>query len=183
MIWDYRLPFSTLTLGERIAVLSELRLRDPLISLVAIAVVTVPFGLMARLGSSSSGNQFAANYGPLIGDVLLAGGVLLLAVVALLCAFSFVVEPSRSVATAYSWLAVAVVVGSICLWLAGYWQEAATDDSFPYSIATPIRIMSLAALIPAVPAQVIHWVRRSRGDERDLLTQSEQKTKASPPLL
>lgn len=165
---NYRPPFSTLTLGERIAVLSELRLPNPRIALIATAVVTVPFGLLARQ-SSSSGNQFAPNYGPLIGDFFLAGGVLLLAVVALLFALSFALEPVRSRAVTYSWLAVAVVAGNICLWLAGYWEQAATDDDLPYRIATAVQLTSVAALVPAVPAQIIHWVRRSRGDDRDLL--------------
>lgn len=95
----------------RTEVFSELRFPGAVKSLVAF-VLLVP---LLWLSTRPSGSH-VAGIGALAGEIMVTGGTLALAVLAIIVPFVLLVRPSSALALTYSWMALAIVAA---IWRCG----------------------------------------------------------------
>lgn len=135
---------------------TDLRLPGAAKSATAAAVVLVSVFLFSRPPFADHRDSL----GGVVAEVLLVFGIVGLSVVASLTAGAFLVLRSPGLATAYSWLALAVLVANASLAMGDYWTLAATQHGPPYTLAPVLPIVSAIAVLPATIAQVAHAFRR-----------------------
>jgi hypothetical protein len=137
--------------------LSQLRFPPAMPSLVALALVVPLLWLFTRPNGSH-----VSGVAGLAGEMVVAGGTLLLAVIVIALAPLLLFRPSPAVVWMYPWIALAIVAGDTVLWPSGYWQKAAEVHDIHYMLAPWLAWTSVAALAPACVGQVRHLLNGRR---------------------
>ena len=134
--------------------ISDLRLPSAAKSGIAAAAILVSLFLFTL---PPSGHD-RPTMGGLAAEALIVFGTLALGAIAPLMAVVHVARPRPSLAAAYSWIALAVLVGNAALLMLGYWHMASEVDWAHYAFAPALVAVSVIALVPTLIAQAVHVV-------------------------
>ena len=137
--------------------LSELRFPGAKPSLIALLVLMPLLWLFARPSGSH-----ASGLGGLAGEMVVAAGTLVLAVIAIVVPLVLIGRSSPALTWIYPWMVLAIVAANAVLWALGYWREAAESRDLHYALAPWVAWTSVAALAPACAGQIAHVIRHLR---------------------